>query len=111
MLIWDIHCFHFVTLYRSEHVIGVQQVVLLKKIPHGVVDIQCMYTLCKLQLSSIGSQGFNFIFLLLRVFVYIHKIPCKFLVILGSHLFMWGWLDLVLFLCATSKVFGKIRLS
>lgn len=53
LLIWDIRSFHFVTLYRSEHIIGVQQVVLLNKIPRGVVDIQCMYTLCKLKLRSI----------------------------------------------------------
>jgi len=75
-LIWDICCFHFVTRYRSEHIIGVQQVVLLSKIPHGVLDIQCVYMLCKLKLRSTGFQGLNFIVKLLCVFVYIHKIPC-----------------------------------
>lgn len=83
--------FTLLTLQRYEHIIGIQQ-ELLSEIPHGAVDIQCMYTLCKLKLRSVESQRFNFIFMLLYVFVYIHKIPCILLLILDSHLFMQEWL-------------------
>lgn len=69
--------------------------MLLSKILHGGVDTQCSYTLCKLKLRSVGSQRFNFIFMLLCVFVYIHKILYMFLVIFGSHHFMQEWLNLL----------------
>lgn len=62
----------FILLPPTDLNILLVLVVLLSKIPHGGVDIQCRYALCKLKLRSIGSQGFNFIFTLLCVFVYIH---------------------------------------